>query len=542
MKPRRQKNAGDLDRLPPYSSAAEMGVISCCLQAPADSVGMCVARFKGKPDVFYDLRHQTVFAVLREMYEANEGIDLITLAERLKKRGVLSDVGAEVYLSELQGNAESAAMLPEYLRIVMDQYRLRRLGAICAKAQANLYSCDGDVPTFLTQVEAEMSKLTEEETDASEEHIKTVIQRVMVDLEENRYVRGKTQLRGLPTGETGNYLDKLVRGIRPTFYYVIAGRPGEGKTSKAMNIVEYLANDYVWQEKTGVILRNQESGEEYPEMVSRKGIPVCVFSIEMDGDSLVSRMLFGRAGVDTAEFMQGFAEKQEDFQTRLAKAASELAKSKIYIDASPAQTMGQIAAKARRMVKQYGIKLFVLDYLQLVEGEDDGRKTDRVKELNQISRKIMALKKQLKVPWIVLCQMNRNIETSEAKRDPQLSDLKDSGAIEQDADVVTFVYKPSRKALETAPEGGLSDNQILDRVCGAWDWSLRPMRVNCLVAKNRYGPTGRAEEVFQKNLCKFEDWHLWKVRNGVEDLNAGESKHYKSKATPELPTREEMEQ
>jgi len=266
----------------------------------------------------------------------------------------------------------------------------------------------------------------------------------------------------------------------------------------------------------------EKAGQEIPETVGRKGVPVAVFSIEMDAESLGYRLLFGRAEVDTAEFSQGFASKEDE--ERLVAAVKELSRSNIYIDATPAQSIGQIAAKARRMVKQYGIKLFVLDYLQLVE-QEGGNGFDRVKELTKISRKIMALKKQLKVPWLVLAQMNRNIETSEAKRAPVLSDLKDCGAIEQDCDLALFLYRPSRAQLKDS-----GDEAVLDTVCEKWDWSKRPFRVNAMIAKNRFGPTGVAHLVFCKNLCRFEDWHLWKVDHKVEERKEGESKHI-TKAT-----------
>lgn len=209
------------------------------------------------------------------------------------------------------------------------------------------------------------------------------------------------------------------------------------------------------------------------------------------------------------------------------KAAHELSKLNIFLDDTPAQTIGQIAAKARRMAKQHGIKLFVLDYLQLAES-DDPRDEARVR-VNKISKKIMALKKQLKVPWLVLAQLNRNIETAERDRNPVLSDLAESGAIEQDSDKVIILKNTPRRELEQEKDGTdgtkVTDKDILQRVCGDWEWSRRPKRVDAWVVKNRRGPTGKAEMVFQGNLCKFEDWHLFKVKHGVEGRKEGESKH-----------------
>jgi len=504
------------DSLPPHSIAAEQGVLGCILLSPDTCLNECEERLGRDNEVFYDLRHQKIFNLMRELREKGEGIDLITLQQRLKDRNELEAVGGFAFLASLPDQTPSAANLPHYLGIVREKRLLRRALRICAEAMDEARANPKDPEQWLLSVEARISALTETQTDGAEEHIQPIIGRA-IDQAEKHYIRGRLQLDGLPTGPNGNYLDKLLGGIRDMFYVVIAGRPGDGKSSLAMNIVEWLANDYTWPEPTGNTLQN-EAGEDYPETRERRGIPVAVFSIEMDGDSLGARMLFGRAGVDLATFKQGYAEK--DFVKKLTLAAAQLSKSNIWIDASPAQSIGQIAAKARRMARQHGIKLFVLDYLQLVE-VDGGSGFDRVRELTKISRKIMALKKQLQVPWLVLAQMNRNIETSEAKRVPMLSDLKDCGAIEQDADVVLFLYRPDHKELD---KGDPSDREILAQAAEQheWSWAMTPQRVNAFVAKHRFGPTGIAKLLFHRNLTRFEDWHLWKVAQGTEPMKRGE--------------------
>ena len=411
----RQSAATEMDRLPQHDIESEQGVLGCCLLDPAESLRRLAEKKLAEPQMFYDLRHQTIFNVLWQMYGEEKGIDIITVQERLKQRG-------------------------------------------------------------------------------------------------------------LPTGLPGNYLDKVLTGIRETHFVTLAARPGGGKSALALNIVEYLAEHHVWYQPTGKRVTN-EDGAEVEEMVKRTGMPVAVFSIEMDNESLGYRLMFGRAGVSEAKFNQGFAEKGD--AEKLVKAAHELSKLNIFLDDTPAQTIGQIAAKARRMAKQHGIKLFVLDYLQLAES-DDPRDEARVR-VNKISKKIMALKKQLKVPWLVLAQLNRNIETAERDRNPVLSDLAESGAIEQDSDKVIILKNTPRRELEQEKDGTdgtkVTDKDILQRVCGDWEWSRRPKRVDAWVVKNRRGPTGKAEMVFQGNLCKFEDWHLFKVKHGVEGRKEGESKH-----------------
>jgi replicative DNA helicase len=513
---RRGSAALPTDRLPPHSEEAEQGVLGCVLDAPGTLNQLAEARFD--PTWFYDERHQVIYQAIQAVEREQQPVDLISVSQRLKDWQRLEQIGGMTYLNALQDAVPSTANLPMYLSIVKEKRLARQIIAVCTEAIARVFEPgDLDVEKLALTTEASLSALTESSSERTEKTLRQIVNEdVLPDMEAHYYTRGSTQLRGLPTGPPGVYMDKMLQGIRDDFYVVLAGRPGDGKTSLALNIVEYLALDYVWRKPTGKMI--EKNGEQYPETVEQRGIPVGVFSLEMSNQSLGYRLLFGRAGVDTGEYNSGYARKEDE--QNLVQAAGKLASAQVIIDDASGQSINQIAAKARRWVKQYGIKLFVLDYLQLLEG-DNARDEDRVR-LTKVSKKIVALKKQLNVPWLVLAQMNRNIETSEAKRVPVLSDLKDCGAIEQDADVVLFLYKPDRKSLEYAPEGGKSDKQILDEVCKDWDWSKRPTRVNAFIAKHRYGQTGKVELMFQKNLCRFEDSHMWKVKHGVEGRKAGE--------------------
>jgi replicative DNA helicase len=527
-----QVQPGDVDRLPPHAPESEAGTIGCCLISPRDCVGECAERIKGR-QVFYDQRFQTMWNILLEMYDKQEAMDVITIQQRLRDRNLLDQLGGWEFLGKVQESVPSAANLPVYLEEVLKKFLLREMVAACTEAVAGAYEpAAEEAEKYVLAVEERLSKLTEAQANQTEEHIKSVMGRVITDMEQWHYSRGSQQIRGLPTGPPGVYLDKILMGIRETHFITVAGRPGDGKSSFAMNVVEYLAKDYEWYEPTGEKIVVNEV--EVDETVKRKGIPVGVFTIEMDNESLGYRLIFGRAGVDEAQFNQGFAKKGDE--AKLAKAAAELASTNIWLDDTPAQTIGQIAAKARRMARQHGIKLFVLDYLQLCTS-DDPRDDDR-KRLDKISKKIMALKKQLKVPWLVLAQMNRNIETAERDRPPMLSDLAGSGSIEQDSDKVIILKRPTRRELEKphgANEELPSDQEILDLVCRDWEWSRRPSRVDAWVVKNRRGPRGKAEMIFQNNLCRFEDWHMWKVRHNAEDRKAGESK-----SIGQLPTNDEL--
>ena len=537
-----------LDRLPPHSTEAEQGVLGCCLLEPSACLGECAVKLRhAAGQAFYDLRHQHIYAAMAQMYDEQIPVDFITVQDRLKKWEMLEQVGGIPYLLELEKAVPSAANLSYYLDIVREKHKLRKLIQTCSGIVGKIYDYDGPVEKLLVECEAEVSKLTEVETAQTEEHIKTVMQRVITDMELWHYSRGSQQIRGLPTGPNGIYLDKILMGIRDTHYITIAGRPGEGKSSFAMNVVEYLATDYVWQKPTGGMKSIEQTSEggavttvQVAETEPVRGIPVGVFTIEMDNESLGYRLLFGRAGVSEAKFNQGFAVKGTD--EKLVKASIELSRTNIWLDDSTGQTINQIAAKARRMAKQHGIKLFVLDYLQLCVS-DNPRDEERIK-LDKISKKIMALKKQLGVPWLVLAQLNRNIETDGRGRDrqPLLSDLAGSGAIEQDSDKVIIIRKTPRREVEEEPEGGgSSDQEMINQVMlkEEMSWDEKPIRMDLFVVKNRRGPRGHAKYVFQSNLCRFEDFHLWKVKHGLEERKAGESKHFGAQAS-EMPSDDEL--
>jgi len=230
------------------------------------------------------------------MYESNTGIDLITVQEKLKQRGALEQVGGMAYLAELQDKVPSTAQLPVYLDTVKAGHQLRKAIQVATEMVMQAYDYEGDVDKLLLQFEGNVSQLTESETPQVEEHIKAVMGRVVADMEQWHYSRGSQQIRGLPTGPAGIYLDKILMGIRDTHYVTLAGRPGDGKSSLAMNIVEYLARDYVWHKPTGKKILTE--GVERDETEEVRGVPVGVFTIEMDNESLGYRLLFGRAGVD----------------------------------------------------------------------------------------------------------------------------------------------------------------------------------------------------------------------------------------------------
>lgn len=473
-----------------------MGVLGCVLTEGALVNGLAEKRVT--LEWFYDLRHQRIYDAMRDLHSRRDvPVDLLTVRQRLKDAGELEQIGDAQYLNALQDSVTSTANLSYYLDILREKFITRQLLAACGKISLRAYEHDGKVDALLGEALHEVESLSGLLMEKKESHIKRVLLDQVIPQLEEHYTRGKQKLRGLATGFT--YLDKVVRGIRPNYYFVIAARPGDGKTSIAMNLVEQTA---------------------------RNVGPVAVFTLEMTADSLSTRLLFSVADVDSGAFEQGYATKQ-DFE-RLTAGTAKLAAMDIYLDPDPEQTMDMIAAKARRMVKDYGIKLFVLDYLQLLD-EDDPKfgRPDRVQALRRISKRIVALKNKLNVPWLVLAQMNRNIETSEVKRAPVLSDLKECGAIEQDADVVMFLYPPLKVELEQKmPDGSVTTHKelIAEAMAKAGitkrdDW---PRRVNAAVAKNRYGPVGMVQLLFQSNRCRFHDWRDWATAKGLLKYGVGE--------------------
>jgi replicative DNA helicase len=444
--------ASGVDRLPPHSPEAEQGVLGCVLLSPNDCVGECVEKFKAGAEVFYDLRHRTIFEVLVEMYDAREAIDLITLQQRLKNKSRLDEVGGLAYLGSLPDTVPSAANLSYYLDIVLEKYILRKMIQTCTEVVGRVYEHEGEVDALLDEVERDILRISETRVEGKTDKIKELVYNAINTIEDFHQRQG--MLTGVGTGFTD--LDKMTSGLHGGEMIVVAARPSMGKTSLAMNIAEHVAI----QEK----------------------VPVGVFSLEMTSESLVLRMLCSCSRVNLRSVREGFL-VERDFP-KITDAAGRLANAPLFIDDSSGLSILQLRAKARRMFQQYGIKLFIIDYLQLLHSTAR-RAENRQQEIADISNGIKSLAKELNVPVIVLSQLNRELE-KDKDRKPRLSDLRESGAIEQDADVVCLLYKPSRDDEEAAGE------------------ESEAMPVNLLIAKQRNGPTGDVHLTFLKQYTRFE--------------------------------------
>jgi replicative DNA helicase len=443
-----------VDRLPPHSPEAEQGVLGCIFLSPNECMGECVAKLKGGSEVFYDLRHQTIYDELALMFDKREGIDVITVQQRLKDKQLLDQVGGLDYLSRLPDVVPSAANLEYYLNIVQEKHLLRKMIRVCTDTVANIYDYEGEVEALLDEVERDVLRINEERVQSKTNTIKELVKKAINTIED--YHQRQGTVTGISTGFAD--LDKMTTGLHNGEMIVIAARPSVGKTSLAMNIAEHVAIE--------------------------QRLPVGVFSLEMTAESLVLRMLCSRSRVNLRSVREGFL-AERDFP-KLTGAAGKLSNAPLFIDDSSGLSILQLRAKARRMYQQYGIKLLVVDYLQLLTSTSR-RAENRQQEIADISSGIKALAKELNVPVIVLSQLNREIER-EKGRPPRLSDLRESGAIEQDADLVGLLYRPVK-----------SDDDDGSSV------ATEAESINLLIAKQRNGPAN--EDVyltFLKSFTRFE--------------------------------------
>lgn len=459
-KARRQKAARvdvrpSVDRLPPHSPEAEQGVLGCVLLAPNECLGECIGKFKSGSEAFYDLRHQTIYDALIEMYDQRQAVDVITLQQRLKDKQLLEQVGGIAYLAGLPDMVPSAANLSYYLEIVQEKFLLRKMIHTCTGVVGRVYDYEGDVDALLDEVEKDILRINESRVEASTNTMKDLVRKAITQVEDFHQRQG--MLTGVGTGFAD--FDKMTTGLHGGEMIVIAARPSMGKTSLAMNIAEHA--------------------------VLEQKLPVGVFSLEMTADSLVLRMLCSRARVNLRNVREGFL-AERDFP-KLTGAAGKLASAPLYIDDTAGLSILQLRAKARRMVQQHGVKLFVVDYLQLLHSTSR-RAENRQQEIADISNGIKALAKELNVPVIVLAQLNRELEKRGPGTRPQLSDLRESGSIEQDADLVGLLYKDTKENADDAEP----------------DFESESLPVKLFIAKQRNGPTGDVNLTFLKSFTRFE--------------------------------------
>lgn len=424
-----RRNKGDrqaptLDRLPPNSAedgGSEQGVLGCVLLDPSGCLDTVMSRCaKAGKLAFYDLRHQEIYMALCAMREKMIPIDLISVRGFLKDRGLLEQIGGIAYLSRLQDAVPSAANLEYYLEHLMEKYVLRQYVVTCSGIVGKIFDYEGEVETLCDEIEKEILKINESKTaDFVLPSPADLTNKVIASIETALASNGE------PTGiSTGFHdLDNKTDGLHNGEMIVLAARPSIGKTALAMNLVEHVA-----------INLNK---------------PVAVFSLEMTAEQLIERMMASQAKVNIRA-MKKDQLLGESEAPKLTNAAGKISSAKLFIDDTSGLSILQLRARARRMKKDHAIELIVIDYLQLLNSSTVSKSDNREREIADISQGIKAMAKELQVPVIVLSQLNRESEKTGGK--PKLSQLRESGAIEQDADVVGLLYEAEGNDASTQAE------------------------------------------------------------------------------------------
>jgi replicative DNA helicase len=433
-------------KIPPQNIEAEQSVLGGVLIEP-DALSRVLEIMRGQD--FYRESHQKIFTAMVEMYQKGTPVDLITLSEYLLSRGHMEVVGGAAYLASLADAIPSAVNIEVYARIVRDKATLRRLISLSAEIAGKSYRFSGDVEEILDQAEKAIFEITEDKITPHVYPLSEVIKDSFRTIEE-LYDR-KERISGVPTGFLS--LDQFTSGLQPSDLIIVAGRPSMGKTAFALDIA-----------------RNAATQAE---------IPSVIFSLEMSRQQLATRMLCSEARVDAHKLRSGYIGERD--WPRLTSAAGVLSEAPIFIDDSAAMSVLQMRAKARRLKADRGLGLVVVDYLQLMSGRSGADR--REQEISEISRSLKALAKELHVPVIALSQLNRKVEDRTDKR-PVMADLRESGAIEQDADVILFIYRDEMYD-ENSKQKGIAE---------------------IIIGKQRNGPSGvRVNLAFLNQYTRFEN-------------------------------------
>ena len=437
-----------LDKLPPQNLEAEQSVLGAVL---LDNNALYTAFELITQDDFYKDSNRKIFVAMTELLEKNEPIDIITLAEHLRNKGDLDTVGGTQYLTSLVSAIPTSANVRFHSKIVREKSMVRGLLRSVTDIARNVYETDQDAEELIDYAEKTIFDLSEKRISPSFSVLKDVI-KDSFQMIEQLYDKKET-VTGVPTGFKG--LDELTTGLQNSDLIIIGGRPSMGKTAFSLNIAQHV----------GVNMKE----------------PVAVFSLEMSKEQLAFRMLCSEAMVNSNDIRKGFI-KKDDWH-KLTSAAGRLADSPIYIDDSSAISVLEMRAKARRLKVEHGLSLIIVDYLQLMRGRGNAER--REQEISEISRSLKGLAKELRVPVIALSQLNRGVETRTGTKKPTLADLRESGAIEQDADVIIFLYR----------------DEVYNK-----DKDENKGKAEIIVSKQRNGPTGEITLSFLSHCTRFMDY------------------------------------
>lgn len=439
------KEASLLDKIPPQNLDAEMAVLGSML-IEEDAINHAIELLD--VESFYTSAHKKIFTCIIELFNMNRAIDLITLTEELKKREVLDEIGGVSYLSTLANAVPTAANVEHYSRIVKEKYILRALINHSTQIVSDAYASEVDVNEVLDKAESLIFEIADRKIESSFLPLKDIIKDSIETID--RLYQQKAHVTGVPTGFID--FDVKTAGLQRSDLIVMAGRPSMGKSALAIGITEYA----------GVV----------------EQIPVAFFSLEMSKEQLVQRILCSHARIDAHKVRTGHLSPSD--WPKLTAAAGELSEAPIFIDDTPAISILELRAKARRLRAHHDIQLLVVDYLQLMR--TSGRLENRQQEISEISRSLKALARELTIPIIAISQLSRAVESRQDHR-PQLSDLRESGAIEQDADVVVLLLR-EEYYTPTIENKGLAE---------------------VIIAKQRNGPVGSFKLMFIKEFARFEN-------------------------------------
>ena len=455
------------DRLPPHSVEAEQGVLGCILLAPSECLAEAVNRFKGDHDAFYDLRHQGIFDTLMAMQNAGVPIETITLVQQLKDRNLLDAVGGVAYLAELPGTVPGPTNLEHYLTIVFEKWLLRKTIRACTEAVNRIQTHEGNVPELIAQVQADLLNLPSPSQEGAQP-LAAYSAALMARMD--NYARGIGTVTGLPTGF--RYLDRFFSGMHPKEVIIIGGDPGSGKTSFAMNVAERVAIDG----------RN----------------PVGVVSLEMSAEDLILRLACCRTRVNFHKLRTGCPTKGdlEKVKAILPGLLNET-KAPIYIDDSSGLTMFEVRSRLRAMKHRYGIRLAVVDYLQLVALTREQMFLGMAAGYADVARGIQQAAKELGIPIIVLSQLSNEGRKRGRGERPKLTDFRETGAI---GDVANFAGILWRQPLDKEAEKEQRERIQKDPM------GNHTLAMQMEVLKNKNGPSGTGIQFnFLRWCMRFED-------------------------------------
>lgn len=432
------------DRVPPQNMEAEQAVIGAILLQPE---ALITAMERVRSEDFYSSGHQRIYEAMIELAEGNQPVDLVTLTAHLQDQGLLEETGGVSYLAKLANAVPTAANVDYYAQIVEEKSMLRRLIRTATNIVTDGYANSEDVGVLLSDAEKKILEISNRRSSSGFVSIRDVLMEVFEKVEFLYSNKGGST--GIPSGFVD--LDRMTAGFQRSDLIIVAARPSVGKTAFALNVAQNVG------------VRAKET--------------VAIFSLEMSAAQLVQRIICAEANVDATRMRTGTLEG-DDWE-KLTMAIGALSEAEIYIDDTPGITVADIRAKCRRLKKERGLGMILIDYLQLIQGRGKAGE-NRQQEVSEISRTLKMIARELEVPVIALSQLSRGVEQRQDKR-PMMSDLRESGSIEQDADIVAFLYRDDYYDKE----------------------SEKKNIIEIIIAKQRNGPVGTVELVFLKNYNKF---------------------------------------